>query len=308
MNNTKTKTETKLRIFTTVWGDQHLDWFERSCIRSLSWPLNSQAIRNATWTLFTKNQDLERAKTLALKTGVTNIEFAGISDIVEGNTPLMGKVLLECLLQMMDSSIRDGSKVLMAPPDTIFSEGTIQALLAAGAQKGTCVAVPHPRVSPSIFGGIKDSPLTGAELTSLAMKHGHRAWTEAEDGHPKQNSFVGGISWRRLGPKVIGVTHRLPTVYLAEFQSSDITAFRQPHDNLPPTFGYYDHGWPSELITQERQRVIGSSDAACILEVTKEDLNVPPVFASNGQEPDAFYRNLHHNKINRQYMYVMREN
>jgi hypothetical protein len=49
--------------------------------------------------------------------------------------------------------------------------------------------------------------------------------------------------------------------------------FQQPHDNLPPTFGCYDHVWPTDLINQERQRMIGSSDAACVLEVTKEDLN-----------------------------------
>lgn len=297
----------KLRIFTVVWGKTHLDWFERSCIRSLSWPENRRAIKDATWTLFTKAADLERARDLAVKTGVENLEFAEILDGVEGNSPMMGKVLLECLLQMMSTSINDHSKVLMAPPDTIFGEGTIPALIAAGKQKGTCVAVPHPRVSPSIFGGIKDSALSGADLVSLALKHGHRAWTEAEDGHERQNSFVGGISWRRLGPKIIGVTHRLPTVYLAEFQPSDLSFFRQPHDNLPPTFGCYDHVWPSELIQQQRQRVIGSSDAACVLEVTKEDLNVPPIYPTNSHEPDAFYRNQHHNIINRQYLYIMRE-
>lgn len=297
----------KLRIFTVVWGGNHLDWFERACVRSLCWPENRKAIQDATWTLFTKKADLEKAKELAQKTGVKNIEFAEVNESVQGNSPIMGAILLECLFQMMDKSIKDNSKVLMAPPDTIFGEGTIQALILAGQQKGTCVSVPHPRVSPSIFGGIKDAALTNAELVSLAIKHGHRAWTEAEDGHPKQNSFIGGVSWRRLGPKLIAVTHRLPTVYLAEFQPSDLSFFKQPHDNLPPTFGCYDHVWPSQLINQQRQRMIGSSDAACILEVTKEDLNVPPAVAANPHEPDAFWRDQEHNKINRQYLYVMRE-
>ncbi len=207
----------------------------------------------------------------------------------------------------MDASIKDGSKVLMAPPDTIFSDGTISALLIAGRQRGTCVAVPHPRVSPSIFGGIKDSPLSGAELVSLAIKHGHKAWTEAEDGCANQNSFIGGISWRRLAPKIIAVTHRLPTVYLAEFEPEDVVFFKSSHDGLPPTFGVYDHGWPSKLLGDQRQRVIGSSDAACVIEVTKEDLNVPPAHPVNPSEPDAYWRNKVHNIINRQYLFIMRE-
>lgn len=297
----------KLRIFTVVWGDNHLDWFERACIRSLSWQQNALAIKDATWTIFTKEQDLPRAQKLIEKTGVKSIEFCKISESVQGNSPQMGAVLLQCLLTMMDASIGDGSKVLMAPPDTIFGEGTIHALLTLGKQKGTCVAVPHPRVSPSIFGGIKNES-TNAELVTLAVKHGHKAWTEAEDGHLNQNSFVGGISWRRISNKLIAVTHRLPTVYLAEFLPSDVTFFKQPHDNLPPTFGCYDHVWPSELLKQERQRMIGSSDAACILEVTKEDLNVPPTYAVNPHEPDAFYRNQFHNSVNKQYLYIMREN
>lgn len=297
----------KLRIFTVVWGDNHLDWFERSTIRSLKWPGNSAAIKDATWTVFTKARDLERANALIMKTGVTNIEWAQIDDTIEGNTPRMGALLLQCLLNMMDVSINDGSKVLMVPPDTIFGEGTIQAMLNAGKQKGTCVAVPHPRVSPSIFGGIKDIPLNNAELVTLALKHGHKAWSHAEDGHDQQNSFVGGISWRRIAPKIIAVTHRLPTVYLADFIPSDISFFKQPHDNLPPTFGAYDHVWPSRLIEQQRQRMIGSSDAACILEVTKDDLNVPPVHPVSAHEPDAFWRNMVHNNINRQYLYIMRE-
>lgn len=292
---------------TAVWGGNHLDWFERSCVRSLMWPRNKLAVKDATWRIFTKHEDIERATQIAAKVGVANIEYAVIPDRIQGNSPEMGAILLQCLIDMMDHCLNDGSRLLMTPPDTIFSEGTIEALILAGSQRGTCVAVPHPRVSPSIFGGIKESALSGAELTTLAMKHGHKAWTEAEVGHDKQNSFIGGICWKRLGPKIIAVTHRLPTVYLADFLPSDISFFRQPHDGLPPTFGAWDHVWPSTLIESQRQRMIGSSDAACIVEVTKEDLNVPPAHPVNPHEPDAFWRDEDHNKINRQYLYIMRE-
>ena len=296
-----------LRIMTAVWGSNHADWFERACARSLSWERNRAAIKNATWTLFTKHEDVARVTAIAHKVGVKRVEYVELPESVQGNSPNMGAHLLNCLLHMMTTCLKDGSKLLMAPPDTIFSEGTIECLLNAGSQKGTCVAVPHPRVSPSIFGGIKDSPLSGAKLVTLAMKHGHKAWSEAEIGHANQNSFIGGISWKILGPKLIGVCHRLPTVYLADFLPSDLVYFQQPRDGLEPTFGVWDHTWPTDLIAQQRQRVIGSSDAACILEVTKEDLNVPPAYPVDTTQPDAYWKNMPHNVINRQYLYVMRE-
>lgn len=296
-----------LRIMTAVWGDNHLGWFERSCVQSLTWPENRKALKEAVWTIFTKPEDVEKAVGLAAKVGVRKIEYVELPQRVQGNSPEMGAHLLSCLNYMMAVCIKDEAKLLMAPPDTIFSEGTINSLLVSGRQKGTCVAVPHPRVNPSIFGQIKSTPLSGADLTSLAMAHGHRAWLEAEMGHPTQNSYVGGIAWQRLSSKIISVQHRLPTIYLAEFVPSDIEFYRKPHDNLAPTFGYWDHTWPSELISQGRWRMVGSSDAACILEVTKNDLNVPPPHPMDPSEPDAYWRKMPHNLLNKQYLYIMRE-
>lgn len=295
-----------LRIFTCVWGGNHLEWFERSCVRSLAWPQNRAAIKNATWTIYTKAEDVDRATKMAAKTGVKDIEYVLLPEAVQGNHPNMGAYLLQCLLQTMEVCLSENAKLLMAPPDTIFSDGTINTLLIAGKQKGLCVAVPHPRVIASIFGGMRD-PMSGAELTTLALKHGHAAWNLAEIGHPQQNSFIGGIAWQRIGPKLISVTHRLPTVYLADFLPSDLEFFKKSHDNLPPTFGCFDHAWPSDLLAQGRQRMIGSSDAACILEVTAAGLNVPPEHPMNPDEPDAFWRRMPHNLIQRQYLYIMRE-
>lgn len=294
-----------MRIMTAVWGENHLNWFERSCVASLKW--NEEALKDATWTIFTKREDVKTATTLAGKVNVAKIEYVELPDSVEGNSPQMGAHLLSCLNYMMNVCIKENSKLLMAPPDTVFSQGSIHALRVAGRQKSTCVAVPHARVNPSVFGQIKETPLSGAELVSLAMKHGHKAWLEAEMGHPKQNSYVGGVAWQRIGEKIISVQHRLPTVYLCEFIPSDLEYFSRAHDGLPPTFGVWDHVWPTKLIGEGRQRMIGSSDAVCILEVTKNDLNVPPEHPMSPDEPDAYWRKIAHNLVNRQYLYIMRE-
>lgn len=283
-----------------------MGWFERACLKSLCWPKNKASIQNATWCIFTKVADEPKVRELAGRAGCSHIQIAYIPDSIQGNSPQMGAILLQCLFQMIDLCLKDGSQMLTAPPDTIFSEGTIEAMLRVGAFGHSCVAVPHPRVSPSIFGQIKDQPLSGAELVSLTLKHGHKAWSEAEIGHERQSSFVGGIAWQKIGDKLYAVQHRLPTIYLANFIASDYAFFQKPHDGLNPTYGAWDHVWPSELIKTERQRTIGSSDAAFILEVTKDDLNIPPQAGINPHEPDSFWRSEHHNSINRQFCYIMR--
>lgn len=295
-----------LRIFTAVWGQTHIDWFERACARSLSWPKNRASLKGATWNIVSKAEDAARVMAIAEKIGVNKLEFSEIPPHVQGATPEMGSVLLNALFSVMGMCLKDGSQMLTAPPDTIFSDGSIPNLLKMGEYGSTCVAVAHPRVSPSIFGGIKESPLESAALVSLAMKHAHIAWAGSEFHHEKQNSFIGGIAWQRLSDKLYAVQHRLPTVYLANFLPSDFSYFQQPHDNLPPTYGAWDHAWPTELFKQERQRTVGSSDAVFIVEVTREDANIPPVVLQNKMEPDAFWRSQEHNKINRQFVTIFR--
>lgn len=299
-----------LKIFTTVWGDTHLDWFERALVKSLCWPKNKTVLRDASWSVISKLEDKGRALAIADKVETREIKFAEIPAHVQGSSPEMGHILLQAFFMVMKECLETGSQLLIAPPDTIFADNSIPNLIAMAQYGHTCVSVPHPRVSPSIFGSIpKDgTPLSSAQLVSLAHKHAHRAWSEAEINHPKQNSFIGGIAWQKLSsnPHVVSVQHRLPTVYLANFLPSDYTFFQRPHDGLPPTFGVIDHLWPKDLYKQERIRAVGSSDACFIAEVTREDANVPPFVQMNAHEPDAYWRSNYHNQINRQFCTIFR--
>jgi hypothetical protein len=78
-----------------------------------------------------------------------------------------------------------------------------------------------------------------------------------------------------------------------------------------PSFGSYDHTWPGErLIRQERQRYVGSSDAAFICEVTDFDKNIPPWTPEHLKvlqvHPDAFYRDNWHNAVDRLTVCIFR--
>lgn len=299
----------KLNMFTYVWGDTHISWMERSLIRSLCWPQNKQALKNATWHMWAKKSEQDHLFKLVDRVGVAKLAFHELPEYLNGTPPEMGLIMLRGLIEMMEHCVAKNEQLLTAPPDTFFSEGSIQAMIKMARFGDTCVAVPHARVSPSIFGSVlNDDPLTGADLVDRLFKHQHKAWSLAEIGHEYQNTFIGGIAWQKLSDKIWGVQHMLPTIYLANFVASDVTFFKTPQENEPPVYGYWDHLWPRKLVEEQRQRVPGSSDVACLLEVTKEDRNIPARVQVNPLEPDAFWRGALHNKHNRQNVYVMRGN
>jgi hypothetical protein len=208
----------------------------------------------------------------------------------------------------MDECLKADASLLTAPPDTIFSDGTIPNLIQLAKHGNRCVAVPHARVNPSIFGALNDETTSSAELVNLLFKHGHEAWKGAEIGSMNQSTFIGGIAWEKMlgTDKVWTMYHMLPTVYLANFIKSDYTFFQTSHDGSEPVYGAFDHLWPDDLVANERQVTPGSTDLGCILEVTKEQANIPAKVESNPHDPLAFWRNIKHNRHNRMIAYTLR--
>lgn len=296
-----------LVLFTNVWGENHLDLMERSLIKSLLWPENNKALKNATWFIYTKTDEFEKAKSIADKVGVKEVILRPLPDWLEGTPPSMGLVLLDALFEMIKYCLGNNAQMLMAPPDTILSESSIPHMIEMAKFGSTCVAVPHARVLPEILDELGDTPLSGSELVDKLVKYPHKSWTSSEVGTPNQSSFVGGIAWSRVNNKLCLVQHRLPTIYLANFTPGDLEFFKVSHDGTEPVYGAWDHLWPMKLVREERQRMPGSSDVVFMLEITKHDQNVPGLVQANEKEPDAFWRNALHNQHNRQFLYTLRE-
>ena len=299
-----------LRIFTAVWGQQHLEWFENGLVRSLGWPQNKASIQHAVWSIFAMPSDMDRAKEIASRIlPADKIETHNLISLLQGSLPTAQSFLFRALMSAMHECLGDGSQFLMAPPDTVFSEGSIQTLIEVGHPQGTCVAVAHPRVHPSLLTEINDKePLAGGHMCRLSFlqENLHRTWVDAEVGREMVNSYIAGVSWRRINPSIIAVSHRLPTVYLANFTAADLTYFMHPKRGRPQSFGYWDHDWPSELTNHGRQRVIGSSDAAFVVEITKPQDNIPPVRHANEFDPTAFCRQESHNLHNLNALVIFR--
>ncbi len=299
-----------LRLFTAVWGEKHLDWLERGCLTSLKWPKNKEALENAVWAFMTKKADMPRLEKMVDESGINikDIEFYQMDDSVQGDDPRMGNYLLQAWLQEMARSITYGCQTLIAPPDTIFGEGSIQNLRSLAEGRDTVVFAAHPRVTPAVLDAVCPklpeamTPLSNAKLVRLAWENLHATWRDAEVGLAQSNSYIGGVCWRFLDENLYAVTHRLPTPYLINFTPEDIVYFKNQLE-----FGVLDHAWPGAVLCNlERMRVVGSSDAVFIVEMTEKDKNIPPVEYVRQDEPDAFWRNHPHNKINRQFSIIFR--
>lgn len=291
-----------LRIFSVVWGENHINWFEKGLMTSLCWPKNREALQHAVWMIYTMPSEVGRLKDIASRAIPSDqIECIALPSIIQGALPTAQTFLFRALVSAMHECLSDGSQFLMAPPDTLFSEDSIPTLIEAGEPQGTCIAVAHPRVHPSILSHLTEKePMHGARMVSLSFQseHLHRTWSDCEVGKAMVNSYVSGVSWRRFGSNLIAVAHRLPTVYLANFVAEDLNFFLHPKRGQPQNFGYWDHQWPSELTNHGRQRIIGSSDAAFIVELTAPLDNIPPLRNANPFDPSAFSRQEPHNIAN----------
>ena len=269
----------KARMLSIVWGERHLDWFARACVRSLAQDRNRTSLKEniAAWDIVTRegNETPARltAETLGLPLEIHIADVSGPS----------GEILQREIINEMTRCLATESALVIAPPDTIFGEGTIPSLFAVGQPQGICVAVPHVRVKPSAIDAA-ELGVSNARLVSIAWQHLHRTWIEAECGRPLTNTFAGGVSWRKLGQGLYAVQHLLPTIYLAQFNATDLQWW-----GAQKLVGAWDHRWPSKLVAEGRQRVICSSDAAFLVEITPEFGNIPPCSPFDPNEPDRFW-------------------
>lgn len=293
-----------LRLFTCVWGD-YLDLFENALVRSLSWPLNKSALEGATWDLCTKKADFQKANDIAKSVGI-NVELHEVPDEMTGDHPMMGAIILQIFKPRIQKCVETNSRMLLAPPDTIFGGDSIENILKIGEQKDTVVFVAHPRAHPTILEALNPSGSTGnGGLVTACWQHLHVSWREAEyfPNVGRLNSQVGGVLWRKLNEETMVVTHRLPTPYLINWTKEDLAYF-----NNAAVFGQIDHDWPAEcVVNQERARYVGSSDAAFIVEITDANKNIPPLTQHSDIEPDKFWKNLSHNKHFRQMSVIFRK-
>ncbi len=290
-----------MRIFTPCWGRKHLNLLEKALGTSFLWPGNHQLVREANWTFLTHGFDKKKIIEIASKIIPENqIDFIPFHGSPYDLTAKREFVMLDALYIMMERCIKENRPMLIATPDFIFGDYSIRNMALIGDQDGVCVSMPHPRVLPCTLNEITERPMSNAELISLAFKHPHKSWTLCEAGLKESGTYIGGIYWKKMSEKLVSVQHRMPSPYYVNFKPQDIHFFKTPTGRRLSAFGAWDHDWPELLINEGRQRLIGSSDIATLIEVTDADLNVPPI--TIGKEADKFQHSELHYRINRQFI------
>lgn len=281
----------KVSIFTFVYG-KYFDWFERS-VASLSWPINRKALEGAMWSVYT---DEESRASVERILGPTGLKF-DINPVHIGTN--VAVEMSACLQNEMKTCVANKSALLLAPPDTIFGEGTVNSILTLGAEGATAISVPHPRVLSDTFPDLRE-PTSNAKLVGLAIEHMHEVWRLANIRLDKNNAYFSGAGWRQIGEKLYAVTMRIPTPYFIKPHARDVETL------IASGPGGWDHKWPQHLVKEERHRIIGSSDAAFMVELSPANLPQGPSKESNRDEPDSYRGGLLHHQINRNTVTIWR--
>lgn len=293
-----------LRVLTSVWGDQHMDWWRRAALPSLMWPQNKEALSGATWAFLSRKENIDGIQKYVKDSGISvkDIEIYDMGDALSANPHAAGAVIKEVLMVEAHKCLTFDSQLLLAPPDTIMGDGSIRNMREIADQRDVVVLAAHARVLPSIIDTVSDKPMSNAKLVGESFKQLHASWKYAEVGLLQANSWIGGVSWKYLSENLYAVQHRLPTPYLINFTPEDIVYFRsQIH------WGVIDHSWPGDmLVPAQRQRLIGSSDGAFMAEITPTDVNIPPCEHIRTNEVDLFWRNQPHNIQNRMQSLIFR--
>lgn len=283
-----------LRIFTLVSGEPYQTWMQNGLVESLSWPRNKSAIRHAQWHIYTTEESHDRVVEIARPLGLDIVVEIMRQDWA-------GAFLAHAINHCLRDCAEQGDQMLVCPPDTIFGEGTMETIMTMAREPKVVVSAVPVRVNQDFMDEFFSSPYENSELVTLAWKHLHATWRDANIHLPRNNSFAGGVSWKKVGEKLVAVTHLLPTPFYVDPTPSDAEWFRQY--GMP---GAFDHLWPAKIVDEGRQRFIGSSDAAFAVEITESDKNIPVLYPVDPANPTNYLGNQKHNHVNRNTVCVFR--
>lgn len=300
--------ENRLMLFTPCWGEKHLNLLRTTLGRSLRWNKNYEVVKNAHW-VFVCDDEVEQLKEIAPKI-LPEASFEIISRPGLRTLSSYGEALMSVFTHLVDRCIVDKSPMLVSTPDFLWADGALSNLAAVASLPGLCAAVPHIRVLPTILDELDANekfrpypPPNGARLMYSAWRHPHPAWTMSNLNGDTSGIYKGGVGWQRVSPTIALVTHVMPSPFWCNFTSSDMVFFRLFPNNA---WGAFDHNWPAHLLQNDRLRLIGSSDAVCMAEVTDKDANVPPAIALDPANPAAFHLDGFNIRMQRQFVSVFR--
>lgn len=278
----------KLRCFFPCWGAHHIYLFENALLKSLLWERNQQTILryDTTWDVVTR-PDTPKLLELLTRIGDGKATFM-VHEKPDPYAPF---------LEHIKRCLEEDAVSLILTPDMIHSDGSFETALKVLGTDSGAVCYPHMRVVPDILPHIPTLDGEAASLVKLALKHPHPSWTFANEEAYASNTWLGGIGWQKISDKIYAVQHFLPCPFVARYNSRDLEFFEKAK-----MFRVIDHDWASMLMEDQRLKVLGSSDLAFAVEVTKLMDNC----VGRSEQKREYHKSIQHNLFNKQIRYCFR--
>lgn len=287
----------RLHIFTLVYGGKFISYWRRAGAVSLLWPRNLAALNtvDVLWDIYTMQDFYREVKEAADSLPVGDTDKVEITILKQGKD--------NALVLALDKACRAGAYFMPAPPDLIWGDGSVGALLRLMPfAYGRCLAVPHVRVAAKKFmADFTGDPLTNAQLVKKSFGALHEAFAGSKVPADKHNTGSTGTVWTELAPDLYAAGFFLPTIHMMQPTPDDVKWFQ-----VTSGTDHWDHRWPAGLVGTDRHRIIGSSEAAFMAELTEDDELHPPRHDMHKGKWDEYGGKLAHHVANRNTVSIFR--
>lgn len=193
--------------------------------------------------------------------------------------------------------------MFLASPDVFFGNGSLSNLLSYGVRKDICIAALHVRVDRDRFlNWLKtiDGEISNPVLVTKGMGMLSQSWANSFIDTAKNCSFHAGTAVQKIKDNLWAVSFRIPTVYLARLNQSDLNYFSNHCD-----YGHWDHSWPEHLVKEKRYKFNGSSDMFFAVELTTPENN-QATCRDNDLWNDESANTKLHSETNRNFLAIVR--
>jgi hypothetical protein len=258
----------KIIVYSLVWGS-HFESYFNYTLPSLLHESNYKKLINANFSLifviYTIDSESfirEKYKDLIDKNKHIELEIVELKNL-QSNKPR--KIASKAIIDVFKRCVNESSMLFLAPPDTIFGNGSIYNSIFFSFDKKKSFASAHPRVKYDMLESIRPfsrEGISNSELVYLVMKHPHDNFKYA-DYSLDLNTADAGISYTKISDLLYSVISIMPTTYLVFPLKEDYEYFKKVND-----FNMWDRGWLEILIKENRLNICGSSDLFFCAELT----------------------------------------
>jgi len=266
----------KVYVFSVAWGS-YLDYYFNTTIPSIFQPSNIPGlvaeefdISLVLYTLDDPDEIFQKYKNVIINYMPNTFKI----EKIETKHTIVKYIMLVAVLRFFRKAIDDKALFIWAPPDIIFSNGSLYNSVMSTYYKEVCFAAIPARVSLNILENqsIKDliqqkTSISSPKLVSIAFDNLHENFIYAND-ELDENTTHYGFSMRKITNELYSVIGNMPSPWVIYPIEEDYQYFLSVGD-----FNQWDRGWLELLIKKNRLKIAGSSDQFFCIELTENDEN-----------------------------------